>query len=727
MRTAVADIQVQRSGVKAENTFTIKATSKAFDILSSGLYSDKIKAIVRELSCNAYDSHVAAGKADTPIEVKLPTSLDYTFYVKDFGLGLSPEDLIRIYTTYFESTKTDSDDFIGQLGLGSKSPFSYAPTFNVESRFEGMKQMYVCFKNEMGLPAITLMGEEATDEPNGLTVSLSVKREDVSKFTDAAKKVFMYFNPQPNVVGMDDFSPYKLNHTIKGNGWMIREADYYAFMNKAYVVQGFVPYPIDVYQLREHGLSDAAGKLARSNLDIYVDIGKVEVAASREALSYDARTIQNLIELLEAASVEMRASFQDEFDKCTTKWEVAQLLGRLRTSGSTEFREIFTAMHEADPFKWNGVKVDGFVELDMSSIRTTTLRTMRVARKNKDKVDGIWTPENGKKTITYDLSHQNIHIVVDHEAKGHAAVAEFVLNRNMANAAGVSPRVLLIAPTAKKLYSQAEVNNLIKQMGNPPITYASTLNVDRRRTTYSYQKRAPEQKMVWQGFPQLTSGYGGTSTKFSRLCWATETIDLDDGGFYVDVERFAAVKDGFLIRSIDDIIAAAKGLGILPAGVRIYGMNENDKKHIKDNTDWVNVYDYVKQQFVDLNQNNVLFNRCILAEIRGQLSNRVRDLFIDDWADQRAQLTEGPFTEFFDKIEALEKNSVDINVQYVNRLASLLSIRTGVNAAAVALYQEWEEVLKQYGMLPLLNWNMLTDHNIQQVISYINAVTPKKP
>src|SRR5512139_258818 len=268
MKTVSTVAAVERGGVQAESTFTIKATSKAFDILSSGLYSDKVRAIVRELSCNAHDSHVAAGKGAVPIEVKLPSSLDQTFYVKDFGTGLSHEDIIQIYTTYFESTKTESDDFIGQLGLGSKSPFSYAPTFTVESRHEGVKRVYTCFKNEHGMPAISLMGEEETNEPNGLTVALAVKRDDIDKFNDAARKVYMYFDPVPNVLGYSHFEPYRIKHTIQGTNWKIRDTDYGARMSGPYVIQGFVAYPIDGGILRERGVSEQASKLLRTNLDI---------------------------------------------------------------------------------------------------------------------------------------------------------------------------------------------------------------------------------------------------------------------------------------------------------------------------------------------------------------------------------------------------------------------------------------------------------------------------
>ena len=78
---------VASHGVTSEANFQINASPQAFRILSSGLYSDKITAVLREIACNAVDAHVAAGKADEPIEVKLPTALDPSFYIKDWGTG----------------------------------------------------------------------------------------------------------------------------------------------------------------------------------------------------------------------------------------------------------------------------------------------------------------------------------------------------------------------------------------------------------------------------------------------------------------------------------------------------------------------------------------------------------------------------------------------------------------------------------------------------------------
>ena len=83
MKTNVALRSVESEHIQAQGSFTIKATGKAFRILSDGLYSDKILAVVRELSCNAYDAHVAAGMF-VPFEVHLPHALEPWFSVKDF-------------------------------------------------------------------------------------------------------------------------------------------------------------------------------------------------------------------------------------------------------------------------------------------------------------------------------------------------------------------------------------------------------------------------------------------------------------------------------------------------------------------------------------------------------------------------------------------------------------------------------------------------------------------
>jgi len=103
---------VQINGDFKTSGFKIQASAKAFEILSSNIYTNKVRAVVREYNCNAYDAHVAAGN-EQPWDVHLPTRLEPHFSVRDYGTGLSDEQVREIFTTYFHSTKTGSNDFVG--------------------------------------------------------------------------------------------------------------------------------------------------------------------------------------------------------------------------------------------------------------------------------------------------------------------------------------------------------------------------------------------------------------------------------------------------------------------------------------------------------------------------------------------------------------------------------------------------------------------------------------
>ena len=115
-----------------ETSFSIKASPIAFDILSNKLYSDPILAIVRELLCNAYDSHVVAGTTDIPIDVIFPNNLENTFTIRDYGTGLPKESIYELYTTFFGSNKSVFNYIIGVFSLVSKNHIVYRNELDIE-------------------------------------------------------------------------------------------------------------------------------------------------------------------------------------------------------------------------------------------------------------------------------------------------------------------------------------------------------------------------------------------------------------------------------------------------------------------------------------------------------------------------------------------------------------------------------------------------------------------
>lgn len=114
--------EILKIGEDTSKRATISATkaAKLQMLLSEGLYSDPITATIAELTNNGVDSIVASGKnpIENPVVVSITktTNDQYEFSVKDEGLGLDENEFTNVVMNYLESTKEDSNDFIGSWG-----------------------------------------------------------------------------------------------------------------------------------------------------------------------------------------------------------------------------------------------------------------------------------------------------------------------------------------------------------------------------------------------------------------------------------------------------------------------------------------------------------------------------------------------------------------------------------------------------------------------------------
>ena len=109
--------------------------NSAFFLLSSTLYKEPYRAIIRELVSNAIDASKAANETK-PVILHIPSSISANdnFYVQDFGIGMTLEHVINIYGNYFSSSKQNDSNSIGGFGLGGKTPFIY-----VKDKTDGFK------------------------------------------------------------------------------------------------------------------------------------------------------------------------------------------------------------------------------------------------------------------------------------------------------------------------------------------------------------------------------------------------------------------------------------------------------------------------------------------------------------------------------------------------------------------------------------------------------------
>lgn len=301
---------IEKSGDFEESQFSIEASAKAFFILSDGLYSNKILAVVRELSTNAYDSHVDASKKDVPFDVHLPTSLNPIFYIRDYGTSMSHENCMQLYTTYFRSTRNNSNDAVGCLGLGSKAPFAYGDSFTVESYLDGTRRLYNAYKNEDGSPVFSLMDTSETSEANGIKVSIHVNEYDIDRFCREARKVYEFFNVRPNFVG-DDIKYCMPHKTLSGDNWYFDDD-----AHDNLIIMGQIAYPIDYNQIVVDAVEDSRkhSKFVEysSGLRIFANIGDVDITPSREALSYSKQTKININKIITNILDDIATKIEDE-------------------------------------------------------------------------------------------------------------------------------------------------------------------------------------------------------------------------------------------------------------------------------------------------------------------------------------------------------------------------------------------------------------------------------
>src|SRR6188474_2784952 len=177
-------------------TFDVGISEKLEDqmmimsVLSDTLYTDKISAVWREYGCNAVDANIEAGRGDKPIQVTLPTSTEPTAVIRDYGYGMTEDQVAQTYCKLGASTKRNSNEVTGMLGIGSKAGYAYNGAFTVTTYVSGVETIYNCFREERGALRMAMLHTGSTKEPDGVKIAVPVKREDIFEFQRRAERVF---------------------------------------------------------------------------------------------------------------------------------------------------------------------------------------------------------------------------------------------------------------------------------------------------------------------------------------------------------------------------------------------------------------------------------------------------------------------------------------------------------------------------------------------------------
>ena len=794
MKLTVDNATVTRGGCSSrERVFNMKATAKSFQILSAGLYTDHIAAIERELGCNAQDSNTKAGKPNTPIRVHLANTLEPFLSIEDEGMGLDDVEVRGeyvcpncdhtedsdfnaeacpqcgcklseanfepgIYTTYFESDKTDSEDLTGCLGLGSKTPLAYTDNFLVTAVKNGIRNTYSAFLNEQKMPAIIRMSTEETTDGNGVKVEIGSNPEDFDKFEKTAGYVFQWFTTKPIITGVEDFQ-YPDDQSF------LMETDDYGIVDKGYnqhsgggstaVLMGNVRYALNYgdfdWKTREK-FTEVEAMLLKHGVFLKVSLAEgCDVAASREKLQMTARTVDTIKAKLAIVEEDCLVEVQKRIADCTTIWDARIKYGELMD------KTILGAIAKKSKVEpvWNGRECNPKVSFMAYNDHTYLVyptddrllltgdsselpgppqeKTKKVPVMMAKGVECyLRSPSRGdgnyvfSKEQNLDCVHVNDDIVIfiqDVVHGSYAAVERFLREDDDKRAILLSERD---SGLLQKFLADSGLNEVVRNV--------SELPKPERTKNAAGQQRKTAKAVKYVGKDRYDSK--------SSTQWEDHDIDdLDEGGIYVEVHRYNW-KAGRLSQQYRDEDAQTfieptnlcdhvkKVTNFDPSIDCVIGLRKALVNKVKNNPKWVRLDQHIANlimENVDLLDDAKAFAVWLTVTVGGDNIQNKMVLHGRDWATTSTLGNLLNETDMFRKCGTKEVRDFR---QFKDVYDYLVELPEGADYTSVTetLNKRWETIGNSYPMLTFVDWHWnFGGGKIDTVVDYINGIDGHTP
>ncbi len=560
--------------------YTVQVTAKLFKMLSAP-YSNKIRAVVRELSTNAYDSHVAAKKADTPFEVHLPNALEPWFSVKDYGVGMDADTIENVLTKYGVSTKEKTNDEVGCLGLGAKAPLCYTDQFTMTAIKDGKKINAITYLDKDGEPYLNSMESIDTDEPDGVTVVVLAQTKDFSVFAQEADELYRYFKTKPIITGAKiamKEQDYLFVDSVDGFSYKVCKADNY--VNNTRIVMGGIPYPIDMNAVYAgfSGSYTPEQYLVRQGVIITVPIGTVDVAIDREKLDYVPKTVKALQTILSKVAKSVVNNYQTTV-ACKSKYEARNLIKQAK-HGNFYYIGV-----SASSIKYNGKSLDANITLpkgiDGHMLRTRSWASTDFVEHKVNSIDALDT----LKIYVFDRADDKESMnVLNHYSKTNSLTAGY----NTYTLRG-DKKVIDDFLSEEGLDHTVSYTSTLPDIPPPPVAAPKVR---------SKPSTAAKAKLL---------EFGSTYNNTTYSNWTDiKTGNYPTNGVYVVIDRYIARikdKDGKEHKLTNtDIINCFSRLKDLKLTVpKLYGVKPSKEEDlIKDKGKWINIRDFVENEMKTL-------------------------------------------------------------------------------------------------------------------------------
>lgn len=706
------------SNVENQDQFRIKNSPKAFSILSSGLYSNKIRAIIRELSCNAADSHAEAGQSCS-YTVHLPTALEPWFSIRDYGTGLTHDQVINIYTTYFESTKTGSNDFIGALGLGSKSPFSYTDNFTVIAIRDGIRGIYTAYISDQGVPSIAQMFTEETDDPAGVEVKFAVESGDFGSFKTEAQHVYRTFTMRPDITGNHDFVFLDYDYDEKDIIPGVHLYNNPGWSKTSVAIMGNVAYPIDKQVMAQSLPSELAYLFDKCDLMLEFNIGELDVQASREGLSYIPLTVKSITNKLQQLHDHIYAEIEREAQSITSDWERAiYLLGKSSSSLWSTVVNDYIRQNYQDHAIYStnrnaGSHYGGSPFFLIKPQLLDELCGRYHVSFNAFYVDKTWRSGiarahdfRGNEKITV---HDRVQIVVNDTNRGAMSRAkEYVKGKMMQDQ--LSPNVCFVLSKVNK-DTDADFAGFLRDLGDP----------DSSRIILASDFKTP---------PKRSKAKSSTDLSQNRVMIAPPEFDTWDTQVLLsdcsdtDTYYYMPLSGHEILSKIKDIRKAYHMISYFENKiVTIYGVRKNAIKAVESLSNWIMVDDYLDDKLNNLSSDQlteIVQNKLDMMRIDKYYSGQVVDeicqrVAVDNPWRLAYQMVNKPISEWYRHLsyivieDMLELYGDDSAIKHIE--------------SEIERYKGYvDQVNSRYPLLDMLTPYVARDCKSDAIVGYLNAI-----
>jgi len=704
------------SNVGEIGEFRIRNSAKAFNILSSGLYANKVRAIIRELSCNAVDSHIAAGKTDTPFDVHLPNQLEPWFAIRDYGTGLNHDQVTNIYTTYFESTKTSSNEFIGALGLGSKSPFSYTDNFTVTAIKDGVKGIYTAFINDQGVPSIALMTSENTDEPSGVEVKFSVNdRYDFSKFRDEARHVYTYFKLRPVVTGDSTFAFRDVDYETEN---IIPGVHSYKDARRSIAIMGNIAYPIELPQGSDVG---GLNNLLSCGLEMHFAIGELDFQASREGLSYIPQTVEAIKNKLIAVNDALSVVIAKEANVIGNLWERAIFLANKSNhslwNAAVKKFATDTKLPTFDVVRYGGTKEFKMGIDELAAKYNIVVRGFDYSKHQKAypnlKSSTQYSDTRNPATNSYDMWHywgfnvsSSVRFIVNDTKVGAVERAKYHYRTHKPDH---NARVYVLDKADKT--KEMKLKAFFKALSSPPENYVSIASdLDKKERQAGIAKNVTILSLQERG----NGGYYREKEMVWRDAGKADSFDSNGTYYYLPLSGFE-IQSKYGMTDAKQFYNDLKDCGIDGLKTTIYGVRKTDIEFIRTQKNWVNIEEHIAGVLAKPIDNKLIMS-LVLQAIDNYNNVAYNNNIVDFIANEKS-----PYKVFVSKLKGFEK--IRYNESSLKRLCERYAqgVTFSPEAQVKKFVNECHSITNRY---PLLAY--LRSVPAGELAQYINDIDTQK-